>query len=287
MTTTAILDACRSLRVLVIGDMILDHYIWGEVSRISPEAPVPVIHIMRETHTAGGAANVAHNIASLGGKASLIGMIGGDDAGNILTRILHQAGIDFSYHLIDPTIATIVKTRIIARTQQLCRMDREAARCCYALKPGSDIDAMLETAVDHADAIIVSDYAKGVVTQTLLDRIIALAGARGRFIAVDPKPANHLVFRGVDLITPNRHEALELAGLREPDPGDKYPLAEICRRIHARFAPKLLVITLGSEGMALCRGGEVELLLPTEEREVYDVSGAGDTVIVGSGVNVG
>jgi rfaE bifunctional protein kinase chain/domain len=275
----AILDAIRSLRLLVIGDVMLDHYIWGEVNRISPEAPVPVIHVMRESHTAGGAANVALNLAALGASVSLIGIVGDDAAGTTLARIFDQESIDFSRGIIDPAAATIVKTRVIARTQQLCRIDREAARHCYALDAAAEVDLLLDEALAGVDAVIVSDYAKGVVTQPLLDRLLVLAAARGVFVAVDPKPARHLHFRGVGLITPNRHEALELAGLPEPGHGEAYPLAEICRRIHESFGPQLLVITLGADGMALSRNGNVEHVLATAAREVFDVSGAGDTVI--------
>lgn len=278
MTTADILAAFRNLRVLVIGDVMLDHYIWGEVHRISPEAPVPVIHVARETHTAGGAANVALNLAALGGNASLVGTIGDDEAGKTLAAILAAGAIDFSHCLIDSAVATIVKTRVMARTQQLCRIDREAARHSYALD-AAGFPASLENAVVMADAIIVSDYAKGVVTQSLMDRLIALADERGVLIALDPKPSRHLHFPGVGLITPNRNEALELAGLPEPGPGGKYPLDEICRLIHQRFAPKLLVITLGADGMAVSREGKVEHVLATDARKVFDVSGAGDTVI--------
>jgi len=279
MTTAAILESFRRLRILVIGDVMLDHYIWGDVNRISPEAPVPVLHVMRESHTAGGAANVALNIAALGATASLIGFVGNDDAGIKLSRLLEDAAIDCSRCIVDPAVATIVKTRVVARTQQLCRIDREAARHAYALDSAADLDSLLEPAIANVDAVIISDYAKGVVTQSLLDRLIALAAARGLFVAFDPKPARHLLFHGVGLITPNRHEALELADLPEPGPGEVYPLAEICRRIHATYAPKLLVITLGADGMALSREGTVEHLLPTAAREVFDVCGAGDTVI--------
>jgi D-beta-D-heptose 7-phosphate kinase/D-beta-D-heptose 1-phosphate adenosyltransferase len=279
MNPTAILESIGKLRILVIGDVMLDHYLWGEVTRISPEAPVPVIHVLRESHTAGGAANVALNLAALGGKASLIGTFGDDDAGRILAGILREAAIDCAACVIDPAVKTIVKTRVIARTQQLCRIDRETARHAYALDAAADIEAALDAACARADAIIVSDYAKGVVTQSLIDKLLAQADARGLLIAVDPKPARHLRFRGAGLITPNRHEALELAGLAEPGPGEDYPLEEICRRIHHSLAPRLLVITLGADGMAVSRDGKVEHVLATEAREVFDVSGAGDTVI--------
>ena len=279
MNPPAILEAIRNVRILVLGDVMLDHYIWGDVNRISPEAPVPVLHVMRESHSAGGAANVALNVAALGGQASLIGMLGADEAGRHLTRMLGDAAIDFSRCVIDPRVATIVKTRVVARTQQLCRIDREAARHAYALDTTAGIAELLEAAVAAADAVIISDYAKGVVTQPLIDKLLGLAAAHGTLVAVDPKPARHLNLRGAGLLTPNRHEALELAGLPEPGPGEIYPLAEVCRLIHAAFAPKWLVITLGADGMAVSRDGEVAHQLATEAREIFDVCGAGDTVI--------
>ncbi|MEO0018322.1 MAG: hypothetical protein RLZZ522_1605 [Verrucomicrobiota bacterium] len=276
MTTAALLDAFPALRILVIGDVMLDHYIWGEVSRISPEAPVPVIHVMRETHTAGGAANVALNLAALGVNAALIGTLGDDDAGRKLQATLAAAGVDARGCRTDPAAPTIVKTRVIARTQQVCRIDREAERRAYTAAAPDD---MLTAALAGVDAVILSDYAKGVVTQALIDRLIPLAAAHGVLVAVDPKPARHLDFHGAGLVTPNRHEALELAGLPEPGVGDIYPLEEVCRRIYELHAPKLLVITLGADGMAVCREGKVEAILATAAREVFDVSGAGDTVI--------
>ncbi|KAB2643197.1 MAG: hypothetical protein DVB26_00295 [Verrucomicrobia bacterium] len=226
-----------------------------------------------------GAANVALNVAALGGQASLIGMFGEDEAGRHLTRMLGEAAIDISRCVIDPAVASIVKTRVVARTQQLCRIDREAARHAYALDAAAGIGKLLEAAVAAADAVIISDYAKGVVTQPLIDQLLSLASARGTLVAVDPKPARHLNLRGAGLLTPNRHEALELAGLPEPGPGEIYPLADVCRRIHAAFAPKWLVITLGADGMAVSRDGEVAHQLATEAREIFDVCGAGDTVI--------
>ena len=279
MNPSAILEAIRNVRILVIGDAMLDHYIWGDVNRISPEAPVPVLHVMRDSHSAGGAANVALNVAALGGQASLMGMLGDDEAGRHLTRMLSEAAIDISHCVVAPEVATIVKTRVIARTQQLCRIDREAARHAYALDAAAGVAKLLDSAMANADALIISDYAKGVVTQSLIDQLLVLAEARGVFVAVDPKPARHLNLRGADLLTPNRHEALELAGLPEPGPGETYPLAEICRLIHAEFAPKWLVITLGADGMAVSREGEVAHQLATEAREIFDVCGAGDTVI--------
>lgn len=279
MKSSTILEKLCNLNVLVIGDLILDHYVWGDVHRISPEAPVPVVHATRDTYTAGGAANVALNLASLGAKASLIGTVGQDSHADALMDLLAAATIDTTNCIKKSSAPTIVKTRVMARTQQLCRIDREAARDHYAIDLSKADLEPIKAAVATADAVIVSDYAKGLVNQGLLDHIIALASENETFLAIDPKPARHLNLKGADLITPNRHEALELASLPEPEIGEAYPLDEVCRRIHASYAPRLLVITLGADGMAVCQEGRVLKILPTRAREVFDVSGAGDTVI--------
>lgn len=276
MKPSDILNKLRGLNVLVIGDLMLDHYIWGDVHRISPEAPVPVVHATRDTFTAGGAANVALNLATLGAKAAVMGSLGDDADADSLVALLNAAGIDTAGCIRNANAPTIVKTRVMARTQQLCRIDREAARDRYAIDAGLQ---SIESSVANADAVIVSDYAKGLVTQVLLDRIVALASGHATFLAMDPKPARHLKLAGVDLVTPNRHEALELAGIPEPGNGEPYPLDDVCRRIHQKHSPRLLVVTLGADGMAVCQDGKVLEVLPTLAREVFDVSGAGDTVI--------
>lgn len=279
MTTEDILAALPKLRMLVIGDLMLDHYVWGDVHRISPEAPVPVVHAARDSHTAGGAANVALNLASLGAQVSLIGMLGQDAHADTLLDLLEKHRIDTSACPRNPQVPTIVKTRVIVRTQQLCRIDREAPRSTYGPSLDAEALAVLEARIATADAIIVSDYAKGFITQELMDRILELARQHRKFIAVDPKPSRQLDFRAADLITPNRHEALELAGLPEPCFGEAYPLEEACRRIFERYRPHTMVITLGADGMAVCREAKILGTLPTKAKEVYDVSGAGDTVI--------
>ena len=275
MTNASILAAIRELKILVIGDLMLDHYIWGDVHRISPEAPVPIVNVSRESHTAGGAANVALNLASLGVAARVAGTLGEDAAGNKLLGLLGAAGVDTSLCLTAPPRPTIVKTRVIVRNQQLCRIDHEAAASLYSI----EASPALLSAIDASDAIIVSDYAKGVISQSTLNAILDHAKQHGKTIAIDPKPSSHLKFEGASLITPNRHEALELAGLAEPRIGDPYPLDQVCRQIQQRHSPKLLIITLGADGMAICRDGKVEQTLPTRARQVFDVSGAGDTVI--------
>lgn len=275
MDTADLLAKLPSLRILVVGDLMLDHYIWGDVQRISPEAPVPVVHTLRESHTAGGAANVALNLASLGANVSAIGSLGDDAAATTLLALLHQAGIETPLCQVDPARATIVKTRVVARTQQLCRIDYEDHHSRYQL----DHHERIAAALAEADAVIVSDYAKGAISQELLDGLIARSISAGTILSLDPKPSRRLAFRGVSLLTPNRHEALQLAGFPEPPPGEPYPLEAVCSRIHEIHAPELLVITLGADGMALCTDGEVQEVFPTVAREVFDVSGAGDTVI--------
>ncbi len=279
MTPSDILSRFSGLRILVIGDLMLDHYVWGEVSRISPEAPVPIVHVVRESDTAGGAANVALNLAALGVRTEVIGCLGDDAAGARLRGLLDARGIATARCAVCPGAPTIVKTRVVARTQQLCRIDHEATRSAYDFAGSAGGEAALSAAVAEADAIIVSDYAKGVVTQALLDRVIALGKTHGHLVAVDPKPARRLNLTGAGVMTPNRAEALELAGLAGDGGGEPPALEEIARRIHAAYAPALLVITLGADGMALCREGRVEHRMPTHAREVFDVSGAGDTVI--------
>lgn len=278
MTSADILSRVAGRRVLVIGDLMLDNYVWGDVSRISPEAPVPVVHVTRETDAAGGAANVALNLAALGVRAELIGCLGVDEPGARLRRLVEARGISMEYCVGSAMVPTIVKTRVIARAQQLCRIDHEALRAAYSQSLHAEIDSRLDEAVHRADAVIVSDYAKGVVTQSILDRVLALGAAHGRLIALDPKPSRRLKFARPGVITPNRAEALELAGLTESG-SEVISLEEIVAKIHEIYAPELLIITLGAGGMAVCRGGRIEHRMPTEAREVFDVSGAGDTVI--------
>jgi D-beta-D-heptose 7-phosphate kinase/D-beta-D-heptose 1-phosphate adenosyltransferase len=279
MTIAELFAAFPARRVLVVGDLMLDHYILGDVHRISPEAPVPVVQATEERRVAGGAANVAHNLAAAGIRASVFGTLGADEAGRALASILEQNHVAAGRCPRRAGTPTIVKTRVVARHQQLCRIDHEGPRRLYDPLAEPAGEAALAAAVADADAVIVSDYAKGVVTQALLDRVRELASKSGALLAIDPKPSRKLDLRGAGLITPNRHEALQLAGLPEPALGETYPLEEICARIHAEFAPKVLVVTLGADGMAVSRGGKIEQILPTEAREVFDVSGAGDTVI--------
>lgn len=265
------------LRILVVGDVMLDHYIWGDATRISPEAPVPVIDIARDTWTAGGAANVALNLASLGARCTVAGYIGDDEAGHRLTTLLHGKRIET---IATPGKApTIVKTRVLVQHQQLCRLDREAPPGSYEIPTGR-VDALLAKAVADCDAVILSDYAKGILNDAVVARVSQLARKAGKFVALDPKPKRNLAFHGLDLITPNKRESLQLAGM-ELAPHAKFPAVEVCARLHERFATRHLVVTLGEEGMLLSAGGRVQKVIPTAAREVFDVSGAGDTALAG------
>lgn len=281
MLLTDLLQKLATVKVLVIGDIMLDHYIWGDVQRISPEAPVPVVHVTRDTYTAGGAANVALNLANLGVKTSILGHCANDEAGKRLAEIFRANSISQVLPISDSNVPTIIKTRVIIRGQQLCRIDREASRDLYNVEINEKFEDLLEAVVADADAIIISDYAKGVITQSLVSRLLNNPRHKNGSLltAVDPKPARRLNFNGIGLLTPNRNEALELAELPTYNPDVEYPLDEICNSIHDKYDPRLLVVTLGAEGMAICKEGEVIKKLPTEARQVFDVSGAGDTVI--------
>ncbi len=263
--------------ILVVGDLMLDHYLWGDATRISPEAPVPVVAQYRDSYTAGGAANVAMNLAALGAPVELFGWCGQDTAGDQLASVLAGQGITFSPDWQAEGVPTIQKTRVMVRQQQLCRIDREAHRDQYAFDTDACLKA-LESKMAAAKAIIISDYAKGVVTEKLVSRLLELRESTGCLIALDPKPKRKLDAKGVDLMTPNRDESLQMAGVNA-DPHDPFPEAEVCQGIWEQYAPRHLVVTLGADGMLVCDEGKVAHRIPTVAREVFDVSGAGDTVI--------
>lgn len=281
MDLDKLLHSISAKKILVIGDIMLDHYVWGDVHRISPEAPVPVVHVNKDTYTAGGAANVALNLANLGVQTSILGYCSNDTAGKQLSEIFAQNNIQQVLPLQDSDTPTIIKTRVIIRGQQLCRIDREASRDKYQVEHLLDFVSGFRSAVDSVDAIIISDYAKGVITQTLVDSLMNNSRHKNGdlLIAVDPKPSRKLNYQGAGLITPNKNEAFELSELPSIGNEETYPLNEICKNIESKYQPRLLVITLGANGMAICKNGDVIEVLPTVAREVFDVSGAGDTVI--------
>jgi D-beta-D-heptose 7-phosphate kinase/D-beta-D-heptose 1-phosphate adenosyltransferase len=265
------------ISILVVGDVMMDRYLWGDIRRISPEAPVPVVEIESETHTAGGAANVAHNLAALGVRCELFGLVCNDANGAELAALLKQQNVAFDPRLARASAPTITKTRIIAQRQQVCRLDREADPASYSLEQAGLLGLLAEKAAQY-DAVIMSDYAKGVVTQAVVDTLRDVQAKRRSFLALDPKPLRPLEVSGLDLITPNYSEALGLSGIvshgRQPVPPE-----EIATAVLERYRPKCLVITLGAKGMLLCAPGAPARLFPTQVRQVADVSGAGDTVI--------
>jgi D-beta-D-heptose 7-phosphate kinase/D-beta-D-heptose 1-phosphate adenosyltransferase len=277
-----LLAAARRARLLVVGDVMLDQFIWGNVSRISPEAPVPVVDFLRESFMPGGAANVARNLSALGAQTEVFGLIGRDDAGRRLKRLLTHEVVDCRGLLSHAARHTTIKTRIVAHQQQVVRVDRESR----AEADGATtrrLLATLEPAILAADAVIVADYGKGVVTQPLLEGLRRVCRARGVWLSLDPKPVHPLRLDGLSLLTPNRKEAFELAGIadgaRATDPLKDAALLAMAERLLEQLRPAVLLITLGDLGMLLCQRGRPPFHIPTVAREVFDVSGAGDTVI--------
>jgi rfaE bifunctional protein kinase chain/domain len=266
-------DALKKARLLVVGDVMLDRYWFGDVSRISPEAPVPVVRVGRTEERLGGAANVARNIAAIGAGAALLSVVGKDEAAGCIQQLLKAEGIDAQLHS-DPGLATTIKLRVIGRQQQLLRIDFET-------EPGHEVLmsklADFELRLQDADLVILSDYGKGGLKH--IERMIAAAREAGKPVLVDPKGDDYARYKGATLITPNRSEFREVAG-RWKSEDDLTARAQKLRR---ELSLDALLITRSEEGMTLYREGE-RLHVPAVAREVYDVSGAGDTVIAVLGV---
>ena len=265
--------AVARAKVLVVGDVMLDRYWFGEVDRISPEAPVPVVRVARTEERPGGAANVARNAAALGSRTALLSVVGADEAGSALERLVAIDGIVASLHR-DPALPTTVKLRVIGRQQQLLRIDFETAPSHEVLAAKL---ADYERLVGEADLVILSDYGKGGLAH--IATMIARARAAGRPVLVDPKGDDYTRYRGATLLTPNRNEFRQVAG-RWRDEADLTAKAQAIRRDLALDA---LLVTRSEEGMSLYTEGGA-LTIPAQAREVYDVSGAGDTVIATIGV---
>lgn len=263
----------RNARVLVVGDAMLDRYWFGDVGRISPEAPVPIVRIEREEERAGGAANVARNAAALGAKASLLSVVGTDEAGGHLARLLRNERVTARLHR-DRSVRTTVKLRVIGRQQQLLRVDFETAPSHEVLASKlRDFGDMLR----ETDVVILSDYGKGGLAH--ISRMIGMARRAGKPVLVDPKGEDYSRYRGASLITPNRGEFRQVAGpwKKERD------FNELAQRLRRRLKAEALLVTRSEEGMTLFREGS-RLHVAAQAREVYDVSGAGDTVIATLGV---
>jgi len=277
-----ILHQARATRVLVVGDVMLDQFVWGSVRRISPEAPVPIVEFERESYMPGGAANVARNLTSLSVPTEIFGWIGRDDSGAKLKELLASQSVDICGLIEDSSRPTSVKTRIIAHQQQMVRLDREKNR----ETEGPALHRLmrsLEPRLDGVSSVIVADYGKGTISQPVLDRLKAACQQRKIWISLDPKPVHRLDLSGLSLMTPNRKEAFELAGTadgaRNANPLADRPLMSVAERLLERFRPSHLLITLGDQGMLLCQPGAKPFHIPTVAQEVFDVSGAGDTVI--------
>ncbi len=271
----AILSKFSKAKILVVGDVMLDQYIWGQVSRISPEAPVPVVHVMRESVMPGGAANVVNNVGALGASVLVAGVVGDDMAGKQLTDALKKNGVDTRGLIVDKSRPTIQKTRVIAHHQQVVRVDRDGK----TFLENEYIEKILrfaESVIQKIDAIIVEDYGKGVVTQELLDALVRLAKAHGKITTVDPKDGHFLDFSGVTAVTPNHHEAFSAARrLVTQDNG----IMDVGRTLLRKWDCNAVLITCGEDGMIVFEQENEPLQIPTVAREVFDVSGAGDTVI--------
>ena len=268
-----LLSRIKGLQVLVVGDVMLDRYVKGVVRRISPEAPVPVLTVEQEKSVAGGAANVALNAAALGGSVECYGWFGKDTKGSCLGELLSSANIHVDEQCFVSGAPTIAKTRVMASNQQICRVDREESPIHY--KPDlSKIGGLLKEKADQSDVVILSDYGKGFVTNEL----IALLRSSSSFLAIDPKPSRLLDYLNPDLLTPNMHEALELSGQSRLSTVD-FQEDVVVAKIFEFCSPSKLAVTLGARGMLLAEKGKVLDTIPTAAREVFDVSGAGDTVI--------
>ncbi|NDY41635.1 D-glycero-beta-D-manno-heptose-7-phosphate kinase [Dissulfurirhabdus thermomarina] len=264
----------RDLRLLVVGDLMLDQFVWGETSRISPEAPVPVVEVQQETFLLGGAANVAHNLRALGAGVLLAGVVGRDGTGRRLRELAEAEGIDVRGVVADGR-GTTLKTRVLARGQQVVRVDRESRKPPDP-RAAAGLEAFVSAAAGEVDAVVVSDYAKGVVTAAVMAALGAACRAAAVPLLVDPKPANADLYLGVDIVTPNRRETEALSGVSLAGPGR---VEEAGRRIHRRLDTRAVLMTLGGEGMALWEPEAGLFTIPTMAREVYDVTGAGDTVV--------
>jgi D-glycero-beta-D-manno-heptose-7-phosphate kinase len=273
----ALLNRFRQCRLLVVGDLMLDHFIRGEVERISPEAPVPVVRIISESFQLGGAANVIHNIRTLGGQVTACGVVGRDEAGKRLLATLERLGVSTEGIATAAGFQTTQKTRIIAspRNQQIVRLDRENSHRIDG-KTARRLCNFVERHVDRCSALVLSDYGKGVVHPKLLDLIGELSEKKKVRCIVDPKRENFTRYRCATLLTPNKDEASQASGVRIHD---RRSLREAGQKLLAEWNSEAVLITRGQEGMSLFRRDGQIRDFPTAAREVFDVTGAGDTVV--------
>lgn len=277
-----ILDRASSKRILVIGDLMLDEFVWGKVGRISPEAPVPVVQVTGESFFPGGAANVARNLREFLDQVSVIGLIGKDRGGQQLRELLGKGKIDVSNAVEDDRFPTIVKTRIIARHQQVVRVDREKITKPSSAQIGKVV-AAVKKKLAHIDAIIFEDYGKGFLTRELVSQIAREARAAKKIVTADPNPHNLIDWSGVTAVKPNRAEAFLAAGIPDRDseaaPKKDVDLVRAGKDLLQKWGIQYLLVTLGEHGVMFFEKGKNPHHIPTKARDVFDVSGAGDTAI--------
>lgn len=269
------LSKFHNSRILIIGDLMLDKYIIGSVGRISPEAPVQVVDVRSEKYIPGGAANVANNVASLGGKSDIFGIIGKDHSGEILMSELKKRGISTSGIVLGKGFQTTQKIRIIAQHQQLMRIDYEMPIIDGVAFSSSKIEYLVKA----CDIVVISDYAKGVVTQGLFALVEKFCSKYSKKLIIDPKPP-HKFYKGAYLLTPNKKEAEELSGMKYEN-----DIMDIGNKLVELFDSNV-IITLGDQGMALFEIGQKPFIIPASAKEVYDVSGAGDTVVAALALSI-
>lgn len=270
-----ILNKFPKVKILVVGDIMMDRFIWGKVSRISPEAPVPVVAVEKETFLLGGAANVVNNIHSLGGKVSLCGVVGDDEMGEKIIKELAEMGIGMHGIFVEQGRQTTTKTRIIAHQQQVVRIDREATDH-LKVPTLRNLSEFLKKNMEGFNGVILSDYGKGLLTKELIRATIRRAREMKKFIMVDPKLKNFSHYKGATVITPNAAEASAASGILI---NDLSSLKRAGRMLLKKLGCDVLVITRGEEGIAIFEPHQEPFLVSTVAKEVYDVTGAGDTVI--------
>jgi len=276
MELLKLISLFKKQTVLVVGDTMVDKFIWGKVVRISPEAPVPVVEVTKETEVLGGAANVANNITALGGKAFIVSAIGEDITGKTLIEMLSEKDINYDYLVYSSHRPTIIKTRIIAASQQVVRVDKEV-KGIFERSTELKIIKNIEETIPKANAVIISDYGKGVVSPIVLKKTIALARKYKIPVTVDPKIDHFKKYKKITTMTPNEKEAIEGMGLKNIKT-DK-DIAVLGKKILKTLGSNSVVITRGEKGMTLIEPNNKITNIPTRAKEVYDVTGAGDTVI--------
>jgi D-beta-D-heptose 7-phosphate kinase/D-beta-D-heptose 1-phosphate adenosyltransferase len=262
-------------RLMVVGDLMVDRFLWGSVHRISPEAPVPVVHLNSETAALGGAGNVARNLRALGAVSSLIGVVGQDPGATEFRQLLKEADLDDRGLIEMPGRVTTVKSRVIAHQQQVVRIDRESQDPIDD-KASERIRALAHQLLANSQAVIISDYDKGVITPELLGQLLPSSRKAGLTVAIDPKPSNYRHYKSASVITPNLQEARAMVGSKGRTAQE---ISEIGRSLRETLECQAVLLTRGEDGMTLFQESGEPLEIPSYAREVYDVTGAGDTVI--------